>query len=96
MTFTEDASKARQAICPHRSSTRGVDGRDYCTSCGKQQPVPPSLALNPVSGVLHQWWCGLGPARAGAQFADKYVSVPAVVLPSIRHECLCKCLRVAI
>lgn len=53
-----------------------------------------TLALNPVSGVIHLWGCGLGPARGGAAaFADGYVSVPASVLASIRPECLCRCLR---
>lgn len=54
-----------------------------------------TLALNPVSGVVHLWGCGLGPARGGteAPFADGYVSVPASVLASIRVERLCRCLR---
>lgn len=53
-----------------------------------------SLALNPISGVVHQWHCGLGPARGGmAEFAGGYVAVPTVVLASIKPERICtRCL----
>lgn len=54
-----------------------------------------TLALNPISGVVHQWHCGLGPARGGlaAPYAGGYVAVPTVVLHSIRPESICtRCL----
>lgn len=59
----------------------------------KVQPAEkrPTLALNPASGVIHTWGCGLGPARGGieARFANHYVSVPAIVVLSFAPELVC-------
>lgn len=52
-----------------------------------------TYALNPTTGMVHAWHCGLGPARAGAAYADGYVAVSALVLGSIKEDHVCsRCL----
>lgn len=67
--------------------------------------APGTLALNPGSGVVHRWNCGIGPARASVSgdasvirpYEVGYHTVPLSVLPSIRRECICtRCLRAAL